>query len=296
MYGISANWRRLSPVTRILATAIIGLLLGLAVLMGFIWTQFESRYIFFPTRELESDPSIAALAYEEVAFATENQQMLQGWFIPGTSEGNGITWLWLHGNGGNISHRVDELGEIHRRLGVNILIFDYQGYGHSEGRPTEEGTYQDAKAAVEYLADRPDVDSGKIVFFGRSLGSAVALNLATEMPPLGLVLVSPFTSVEDMARLAYPFLPVGWLTRGRYDSVSRIRSIKQPVLIIHGLLDDLVPVAQGLKLFDAANEPKRFQVLPEAAHNDTQSKGGAEYWDSLERFMADLAKGDFPSD
>ena len=294
IHGISANRRRLSPAARLVVASSIGVILGLAVIMGLLWTQFESRYIFFPTRELEADPSLAALAYEEVAFATENRRTLHGWFIPGTPEGNGITWLWLHGNGGNISHRVDELAMIHQRLGVNILIFDYQGYGRSEGKPTEQGTYQDARAALGYLATRPDVDAGKVVYFGRSLGSAGALNLAVEMPPLGLILVSPFSSVEDMARLSYPFLPVGWLTRGRYDSLSRIQLFRQPVLIVHGLLDELVPVAQGIKLFDAANEPKRFQALPEAAHNDTETKGGSEYWDAMERFMADLDKATFP--
>lgn len=262
--------------------------------MGFLWTQLESKFIFFPTRELEFNPSHAALAYEDVAFVTEKGRMLHGWFIPGTSGGHGITWLWLHGNGGNISHRVEDLAMIHHRLGVHILIFDYQGYGRSEGKPTEKGTYQDARAAVEYLVNKPDVDPEKIVYFGRSLGSAVAVNLAVEKPPLGLVLVSPFSSLEDMARLSYPFLPVGWLTRGRYDSISQIPSVKRPVLIVHGLLDETVPVAQGMKLFDAANEPKRFQALPAAAHNDTQSRGGSGYWNSLERFMADLAKDEFP--
>jgi len=295
IHEISANLRRLSPAARILAAASIGLILGLAVIMGFLWTQLESRYVFFPTRELEADPSLAALLYEEVAFASEDGRMLHGWFIPGTPEGNGVTWLWLHGNGGNISHRVEELSMIHHRLGVNIFIFDYQGYGRSEGKPSEAGTYQDARAALGYLAVRPEVNPGRIVYFGRSLGSAVALNLAVESPPLGLILVSPFSSVEDMARLAYPFLPVGWLTRGRYDSLSRIPLVKQPVLIVHGLLDELVPVDQGIKLFHAANEPKWFQALPEAAHNDTETKGGSDYWNAMERFMAGLAGEISPS-
>ena len=287
--GKSANRRRRYRAGRLLAAAGVGLILGLVVLMGFLWTQLESRFIFFPTRELNSNPGKAGLSYEDVTFTTDKGRTLHGWFVPGTTGNNVITWLWLHGNGGNISHRVEELAMIRHRLGVNVFIFDYQGYGRSEGKPTEEGTYQDARAALEHLEKHTGVAPDKIVYFGRSLGSAVAVNLAVEHPPLGLVLVSPFSSVEDMARVSYPFLPLGWLTRGRYNSMARIGLVKRPVLIIHGELDNLVPVAQAKLLFDAANEPKGFQALPGAAHNDIPTNGGSEYWNALERFLAGLA-------
>ncbi len=282
------NRRRLAPWL----VATVGLALTLCVIMGFLWTQLESTFIFFPTRELIAHPGKAGLSYEEINFTTVEGRRLHGWFVPSKTAENSITWLWLHGNGGNISHRVEEVAMVHHRLGVNVMIFDYQGYGQSEGKPTEQGAYADARAALKYLKQRPGVTSGKIVYFGRSLGAAVAVNLATAEPPLGLVLVSPFSSVEDMAKLGCPLLPVGWLTRGRFDSVKTIAQVIRPVLIVHGALDDVVPPAQAEKLFDAANEPKRFLVLPQASHNDTSTSGGEKYWNTLEQFMADLNSGE----
>jgi fermentation-respiration switch protein FrsA (DUF1100 family) len=199
-----------------------------------------------------------------------------------------VTWLWFHGNGGNISHRVDEMALIQQRLGVNLFIFDYQGYGRSEGRPTEQGTYRDARAALEYLQNRPDVAADRIVYFGRSLGAAVAVELATSQPPLGMVLVSPFTSVGDMARLTIRLLPVHWLVENRYDSLARIGRVDRPLLILHGDQDQTVPVSQGRKLFEAANSPKQFRLLAGAGHNDTYSTGRAEYWDALTEFTEAL--------
>ena len=290
------NRRRLAPWLG----AAAGLALALCMIMGFLWTQLESRFIFFPTRELITNPGNAGLSYEEINFTTVEGRRLHGWFIPGKTSGetadetgkNPVTWLWLHGNGGNISHRVEEVAMVHHRLGVNVVIFDYQGYGQSEGKPTEQGVYADARAALKYLEQRPEVTSGRIVYFGRSLGAAVAVNLASVEPPLGLVLVSPFSSVEDMAKLGYPFLPVGWLTRGRFDSVKTIAIVNRPVLIVHGALDDTVPPAQSEKLFHAANQPKRFLLLPRASHNDTSTSGGENYWNALEQFMGDLNNGE----
>lgn len=255
-----------------------------------LWKQIEKRFLFFPTFEIEQMPGQGGLACEEVYFVTEDRHRLHGWFIPGPCLAlkRGATLLWFHGNAGNIGHRVDELALIHHRLGVNLFIFDYRGYGKSEGRPSERGTYRDARAALAYLRDRPDVAPDGIVYFGRSLGAAVAVELAGAFPPLGLILVSPFASVSDMARLAYPFLPVSWLVRNRYDSSARIASIRRPLLVIHGELDGLVPLAQAEKLFKLANPPKHLQVLPGAGHNDTFTSGGSAYWDALEEFMAGL--------
>ena len=139
--------------------------------------------------------------------------------------------------------------------------------------------------------NRPGIDPSKIVYFGRSLGSAVAVELATEKPPAGLILVSPFSSVSDMARVAFPFLPLNRLLKGRYDSVPRIRQIQTPLLIIHGALDEMVPVVQGRALFEAANEPKTFRLLPGAGHNDTHINGGPGYWDALKEFSESLNTG-----
>ena len=283
--------QRFRDTWRLLSIIAIGLALGLVLTVGFLWSQLERRYIFFPTREVEFTPEDAGLQYEDVSFDTRGGRQLQGWYVPGTAKGGNTTWIWFHGNGGNIGHRVDEIAMLHHRLGVNIFIFDYQGYGQSQGEPTEQGTYQDARAALEYVSNRPGIDSGKIVYFGRSLGAAVAVELATEKPPSGLILVSAFSSVSDMTRVAFPFLPVGWLVKGRYDSVFRIRRIHTPLLIIHGAQDDMVPVAQGRALFEAANQPKTFRMLPGAAHNDTHINGGQGYWDALEEISASLNAG-----
>ena len=269
----------------------IGSALGLVLTVGILWTQLERRYLFFPTRDVQFTPEDAGLQYEDISFGSLGEVQLHGWFIPGKGEAGNTTWIWFHGNGGNIGHRVDELAMLHHRLGVTVFIFDYQGYGKSPGEPTEQGTYQDARAALEYVSARSSVDADKIVYLGRSLGAAVAVELATESPPAGMVLISPFSSVSDMARLAFPYLPVGWLLKDRYDSISRIRNLQIPLLIIHGAQDETVPFKQGRLLFEAANEPKAFQLAPGARHNDIFVNGGSAFWDALENFRVSLAGG-----
>jgi fermentation-respiration switch protein FrsA (DUF1100 family) len=266
-------------------TLVAGFILGLAVLALVLWTQLEQRYIFFPTAEIEETPGQVGLNYEDVFFATEDGQQLHGWYVPGRSD---VTWLWFHGNGGNISHRVEELALFHQRLEVNQFIFDYRGYGKSKGRPTEQGTYRDSRAALAYLQARPDVAPQKIVYFGRSLGAAVAVELAADRAPLGMVLVAPFASISDMARISFPLLPFHMLVRNKYNSLAHVRRIHRPLLILHGSQDGTVPLSQGKKLFEAANPPKRFQELPQASHNDTYYAGGSAYWDTLGEFLASL--------
>ena len=219
-------------------------------------------------------------------FTTEDGLQLNGWYLPGNSD---MTWLWFHGNGGNVSDRVGELALIHHRMGVNLFIFDYRGYGRSQGKPSEQGTYRDARAALKYLQGRADVDPGQIVYFGRSLGAAVAVELATVQPPLALVLVSPFASIRDMARQVVPLLPVHVLVPRMYDSISRIRQIQRPLLVLHGDQDTEVPPSQGRKLFEAANQPKRFQNIQGAGHNDTLAVGGQALWDALVSFLDSLS-------
>jgi len=250
-----------------------------------IWRQVEKRYIFFPTSEIEMTPADVGLDYEDVFFSTANEDLLHGWYVPGSGDG---TWLWFHGNGGNIGHRVTELALLHHRLGVNLLIFDYQGYGGSQGRPSEVGTYQDARAALAYLQQHHGRNAGTVIYYGHSLGTAIAVELAVEQPPAGLVLVSPFTSVSDMSRLAFPWLPVSWLLKDKYNTLNRIPDVHCPLLILHGAQDELIPVSHGTKLFEAAAEPKRFHALPQAGHNDTFEAGGEDYWSAIEGFLTAL--------
>ena len=258
----------------------------LALLLGMAYTgMFENHFIYFPLRELEADPSSLGLPFGEVYFATQDGVRLHGWFVPG--ESNWI-WLWCHGNAGNISHRLQNLALLHQELGVNIFLFDYRGYGRSAGKPSEKGTYLDAEAALAYLDSREDVDSKRIIYFGRSLGAAVAVELATRKPPAALILESPFPSVPYMARHLYPFLPVWPLLRTRYDSLSKIRQIDVPLLVLHGDRDDIVPLEAGRKLFEAAGTDKSFCPIRGAGHNDTYLVGGQAYFDELRRFIQRL--------
>ncbi|MCH8297368.1 MAG: alpha/beta hydrolase [Chloroflexi bacterium] len=282
--------RRVRPV---LISVAIGASLAYGVTFLVLWSQMEKRFVFFPVAELLYTPNDAGLEYEDVRIKTSDGLTLQGWFIPGDpgagspSGGSKITSLWFHGNGGNIGHRIDELALAHRRTGANIFIFDYRGYGESEGKPSENGTYLDSRAALKYLLSRPDVDQNRIVYLGHSLGAAVAVELSLTQPPMALVLVSPFASVRDMAKLTLPFPPVGWLIRNHYDTISRIRRLNVPLLVLHGDLDDIVPISQGRKLYEAANQPKRFQTLEGAAHNDTFQVSPEQYWGTIESFIAE---------
>ena len=250
-----------------------------------MWNRFEKRFIFFPSSQIVETPGQADLAYEEVSFITEDSFRLHGWFVPGTTR---ATWLWFHGNGGNISHHVEELALVHHRLGVNLFILDYRGYGNSEGTPTERGIYRDARAALGYLQGRPDVATEGVVYFGHSLGAAVAVELAAAYPPRGLILASPFASMSDMAHLRFPFLPVNWLVRDRYDSLARIPNVRCPLLVLHGDRDNTVPLSQAEKLFNRATPPKHFRLLPGAGHDDIFNTGGSASWDALEEFQAEL--------
>ena len=247
--------------------------------------MIDRRFIFFPTREVSSTPAHWGLDFEEVYFQADDGVRLHGWFVPGEGK---VTWLWTHGNGGNISHRLENIMLLHNQLGVNIFLFDYRGYGLSEGRPSEKGTYRDALGAVTYLASRQDIDPRRVLYFGRSLGAAVAVWLAAQHQPYGLILESPFASVKDMAKLAFPRLPLYLLIRNKYDSLARIGKLSCPLLILHGDRDEVIPLSQGRKLYDAAKEPKRFYVITGAAHNDTYIVGQEPYYRVLREFISSL--------
>ena len=281
--------RRVRPV---LIRVFIGASLAYGVTFIVLWSQLEKRFVFFPTAELLYTPNDVGLEYEDILIQTADGLSLQGWFVPGKPDSpSNVTWLLFHGNGGNIGHRIGELALAHHRTGANIFIFDYRGYGESEGSPSEKGTYLDSRAVIEYLASRPDVDRDRIVYLGHSLGAAVAVELALTQPPMALVLVSPFASVRDMARLTLPFPPVGWLVRNHYDTISRIRRLNVPLLVMHGDQDDTVPNSQGRKLYEAANQPKRFQVLEGANHNDTYEAAAEQYWGTIESFLGEILAG-----
>ncbi len=270
---------------RLIVVALVAVAVAVAVFSFSRWgSVIERRFIYFPDRDLIADPADMGLAFEEVRLAARDGVQLHGWFVPGDSE---VTWLWFHGNAGNISHRLDNLRRLHDELRVAVFLFDYRGYGRSRGTPSEEGTYLDAEAALAYLRSRDDVDVDRIVYFGRSLGAAVAVELATRHPPYAVILESPFPSIQDMARRTYPFLPVGRFLRTRYDSMAKVGRLAAPLLVLHGDRDDVVPLEAGRKLFDGAKEPKVFYAIRGAGHNDTYVVGGREYFRVLREFVAD---------
>ena len=248
----------------------------------------DRQFVFFPERDLAATPAEVGLDYEDVRLDVGNGERLHGWFVPGDAE---TTLLWFHGNAGNIGDRVDNLRMLHDALEASVFIFDYRGYGESEGTASEAAMYEDAEAALEYLRSIKALDPAEsIVLFGRSLGGAVAVEMAARHQVRGVIVESAFTSVRDMARKAYPFLPSGLLVQmleSRFDALSRIPDVHSPVLVLHGDRDDLVPFEHGRKLFDAGNDPKSFYLIEGASHNDTHLVGGKRYFDALRTFIED---------
>ena len=269
------------------AARVLAVVIVLYVSVGLLakFTNLINHFIYFPERDIFQDPRDFGLEFEDVYLTTTDGVRIHGWFVPGSG---GPTLVWFHGNGGNISHRVDNIAGLHGHLGVSILIIDYRGYGLSEGSPTEQGTYLDAEAAVAHALSRPDVDPERVVLFGRSLGCAVAAEMAVRHDAYAVVLESPFTSVLAMARQAYPFLPgVGLLVGNMYDTLDKVARIDAPIMVLHGDSDEIVPFEMGREVFEAAPEPKRFFAIRDAGHNDTYGVGGAPYLDALGSFLAE---------
>ena len=261
--------------------------LALALLGLFLLWYHQRQLIYFPSQVVP--PAAAVLpGSEEVAFDTEDGLRLGGWFVPPVGEPRGLTVLVFNGNGGNRAHRAP-LAAALARAGLAVLLFDYRGYGGNPGTPTETGLLADARAARAYLASRRDVDPGRLVYLGESLGAAVAVALAAEQPPRAMVLRSPFTSLVDVGRLHYPALPVGLLLRDRYPSLERIGRVAAPLLVVAGERDRLVPVEQSRRLYEAAAEPKRFVLIAGADHNDYALLAGDRLIAEVVHFLDDAA-------
>lgn len=255
----------------------------------------ERQFIFFPMSQVERTPADLGIPFDDVYFESGDGYTLNGWFIPApagddaSDKGNSdIVLFWFHGNAGNMGHRVDDLALFHHLLGVNVFIFDYRGYGKSQGKPSERGVYQDARAAFAYLMGRKDVAPDRIVYYGRSLGAAVAVELALHRQPQGMVLYSPFTSLADMGAALYTFSPVRLLAGNRLNSLARINQYHGPLLVIHGEADEIIPIEQGRTLFEAAGGPKSFYQVPGAYHNDRLGDAGVDLWVALGRFLSSL--------
>ena len=242
---------------------------------------FQDRLVFFPDRNLAATPRDIGLDYEDVWLTTSDGVRIHGWYVP--AAGAGATIVFLHGNAGNISHRLDTLRIFHR-LHVNTLIIDYRGYGQSDGSPSEPGSYLDARAAWDYLTEVRKLPPQTLIIFGRSLGGAVAAWLAKEVEPGGVVLESTFSSVPDMAVRLYPWLPVRLLARIRYDTRTYLLEVNCPVLVVHSEEDDLIPFSHGETLYAVAGQPKSFLRM-RGGHNNGFLVSGDAYVQGLAAFL-----------
>ena len=241
----------------------------------------EKGIVFFPDPYLVGAPADFGLKYEDVFFEAADGIKLHGWWVP---KGGAPVLVWFHGNAGNISHRLENLKLLWELAGVQVFIFDYREYGRSQGRISREGTFMDAAAAYRYVAETRGIPGGDIVLFGRSLGTALATDLAIHKPCRGLILESAFTNSSDMAKMLAPFL-IDWRPKVPYDNLGKIDKVKVPVLIVHGSDDEIIPVDMGRRLFAAANSPKDLYIIPGSHHNDTYVVGGRVYFEKLRTFI-----------
>ncbi len=275
------------------------------IVVGFIlWLRWnEPRMLYYPTRQIDQTPDQLGFKYENVTLTTSDGVRINGWYLPCGHEAR-LTILFFHGNAGNISDRFEKLAVL-RELGVNTFIIDYRGYGRSEGKPNEEGTYRDAQAAYDYLTGRarppamsrvaatplhagaPHLAPRSIVAYGESLGSAIAADLANKVDVGGLILEEAFTSTGDVGQKMFPFLPVRWLVRNKYDTLSKLPRIKVPLLIVHSRDDEFFNMRHAQRLLAAANEPKRLVEL-RGGHNDAFVVSAPIYRAALEKFFATL--------
>jgi fermentation-respiration switch protein FrsA (DUF1100 family) len=240
--------------------------------------------VYFPSREILQSPAAAGLAFEDLSFESADGVRLRGWWLPTSVPERRLGRIvFCHDNGGNIGDRLLEARAL-TAAGFDLLLFDYRGYGRSGGRPDEQGTYRDARAARQAV---PAGEPAPIVYIGESLGGAVALRLAIEQPPSGLILQSTFTSLREVARHHYAVLP-GAMIPNWYPSAELIASLRAPLLVLHGDRDEIVPFAHGQSLYEAAPEPKRMHVFAGRGHNDLVLLSATEYAAVIAEWAAEL--------
>ena len=262
------------------------LIVGLSVVQVYVVcciliALLQAKLIYFPAREYKYTPADIGLAFEDLTLTTSDGEQIAAWYVPHAEPS--ATVLFCHGNAGNIADRLAALKQWHTQ-GFAVLILDYRGYGRSTGSPGEQGTYLDAEAAWQYLTAERKLSPGQIVLYGRSLGGAVAIELASRHEPAALLVECTFTSMVDVGRSLYPLLPVSLILVHRYESVEKVPHIRCPKLFVHGTDDELVPVRLGQALFHAAAEPKTYIETP-GGHNEA----GWDYDnDTLARTLAFL--------
>ena len=254
-------------------------------LLALVWSQ-QRRLMYFPSAQVPSPESSAIAGVSAVSFQTEDGLTLNGWFVSRT-ENPRFTVIVFNGNAGNRASRAP-LGDVLARANLAVLLFDYRGFGGNPGSPSEEGLRKDARAARQYILTRAEAGRQRLVYFGESLGTAVAAELAVAHPPAALVLRSPFTSISDLARLHYAFLPATWILRDRYATIDRISRVNAPLLVIGGDADRIVPIAQTRQVYETARDPKQLLVISGADHNDDALLAGPEMTGAVLQFLQNL--------
>ena len=299
---VQAFWRSNGFLPRIARIMLMVCIVTLLLIM-----TFEDRLIYFPTKYPDGSWTVRETCaregeilprVEDCHFTTSDGVSLHGWYCTPLrcASGTGVpvkaemVLLWFHGNAGNISYRYDMMRAM-MELPVQVFIIDYRGYGRSEGKPTEQGLYLDARAAWDYLINERGIAPYRIVIFGKSLGGVPAIHLASQVEPAGLIVQSSFTSAGDMAATVLPFLP-RLLLHTKMDSFSKIPRVLCPKLFIHSRADEVVPYEMGRRLYDAAPEPKEFYEVKGSPHNSTYIVGGKSYFEALRRFVEGCAPRD----
>ncbi|MBW7876868.1 MAG: alpha/beta hydrolase [Candidatus Cloacimonetes bacterium] len=257
---------------------VYGLLVG-------VFYVYQESLIYVPSTEMLSHPGHYGMEYEEIRFPSEDGTILHGWFLPHKSSGPVV--LMCHGNAGNISYMIDS-AKVLWDMGYSVFVFDYRSYGLSQAKPlSEEATYMDTRAAYLWLKNSKGYAEDQIIVHGRSLGGPQAAHVARRFFPKALVLESTFTSLPELGKQLYPWLPVLLLSRVQYPTLEDVKAVRCPVLIVHSTQDEVIPYPHGQKIFETAPEPKSFVTIT-GDHNEGYFTSGKTYVDGLKSFLMGL--------
>lgn len=284
---------------------VVSVAVGAFVAFGLYLYLSQDRMVFFPTREMEATPADIGLTFVDVFIEMGDSEQVHAWYVPARIENNtdnnssAPTVLFFHGNGGNISHRLPTT-ELVAGLGANIMLVDYRGYGRSDGAPSEDNMFSDALACYHWLTNTKETPPDQIILFGRSLGGAVAIELATRVECAGLIVESSFTSARAMGNLMFPYFPVGLLLKYKFASIDKIGKINCPLLVTHSKEDDMIPFQMGRALFEKALGPKRLVQIA-GLHNERHYMQDPFYRECLENILTkrqfgEWDKGEIPHD
>ena len=265
---------------------ILGISVILYIAIFLLLRYGQNRIIFLPHRQIRATPQEYDLGYQEV-WLKINQDRVHGWWIPAT-EPTAPALLYFHGNASNNGDLI-EIALIFHRLGLSTLLIDYRGYGKSSPIfPNEVRAYEDAEVAWQYLTQELKIEPERIFVYGHSLGGAIAIELATKHPEMaGLITEGTFTSIKDMASLSalFKIFPLNWLITQRFDSISKVKSLQVPLLILHGTEDETIPLFMSDQLFAAAPEPKQLEIFSQAGHDNLPIFGGEKFLIILKQFV-----------